>query len=108
MAVAREMIEQNFRNKIRVEDVARKSGYSLGYFHQVFLQETGLTPQQFQSRLRIVAAKKALVHTSQSITDIALDLGYSSSQYFSTSFRKLVGLTPASYRKIRAGHGPSD
>lgn len=99
---AKQYLRENFREKLRMEDVAAVSGYSPGHFHEVFLKEVGLTPLQFQLRARIYEAKRLLIKTDLNITDIGLDLGFSSSQYFSTTFRKIVGLTPASYRHIRS------
>jgi AraC-like DNA-binding protein len=51
-------------------------------------------------RRRIYRAKYLLREPDRPITAIALDLGFSSSQYFATVFKKLVGLTPGEYRQI--------
>ncbi len=90
-------LDQDFRT----EDVAARVGLSTGYFHDLFQREVGHTPAQFHLRLRISAAKRALVYTNGTITTIAMTLGFSSSQYFSTAFRKVVGLTPTEYRQLR-------
>lgn len=105
---AKRYLKENFREKLRMEDVAAVAGYSPGHFHEVFLKEVGLTPLQFQLRTRIYEAKRLLIKTDLNITDIGLDLGFSSSQYFSTTFRKLVGLTPAAYRQIRSARAKLD
>jgi AraC family L-rhamnose operon regulatory protein RhaS len=96
-------IDENYREKIIVDHLARIAGFSTGHFHAVFIAEMGMSPAQYHRKLRITEAKRALVFTDRLITDIAIDLGFSSSQYFSSSFRKLVGLTPERYRKIRTG-----
>ena len=92
-----EHLDQDFRT----EEVASRVGLSTGYFHDLFLREVGVTPAQFHLRLRISAAKRALIGTEETITQIAMSLGFSSSQYFSTAFRKVVGLTPTDYRQLR-------
>jgi len=58
--------------------------------------------------LRIEKAKRLLLYTSLSITEIALDVGFSSSQYFSRVFSKAEGVDPRTFRKMRSGiHGIS-
>lgn len=92
----------NIGSDIRMGEVSALVELSTGYFHDVFLRETGFTPARYHLRLRIAAAKQSLIVTDRSITDIAIDLGFSSSQYFATTFRKIVGLTPIQYRQLRA------
>jgi len=53
--------------------------------------------------LRIAKAKELLWNSSKSITDIAMQTGFSSSQYFSRVFRKYAGMTPADYREMWRG-----
>lgn len=91
----------NLDRDFRIENVAARAGLSTGYFHDLFLREVGDTPAQYHLRLRISAAKRALIYSDSTITQIAMDLGFSSSQYFSTAFRKVVGLAPTEYRQLR-------
>lgn len=97
LALLRGHLDHDFRT----EEVAARVGLSTGYFHDLFLREVGSTPAQFHLRLRISAAKRALIDTEETVTQIAMGLGFSSSQYFSTAFRKVVGLTPSDYRRLR-------
>ncbi|WP_375451830.1 helix-turn-helix domain-containing protein [uncultured Devosia sp.] len=102
-AKAQAFLRHNLASDIHVETLSRHVGLSTGYFHDVFLRETGFTPARYHLWLRVAAAKRALIETGGSITDIALDLGFSSSQYFATTFKKVVGLTPLEYRQLRGG-----
>ena len=73
-----------------------------------FLTEVGCTPTQYLTRLRVQAAQQRLAESPQRVTQIAFDLGFSSSQYFATFFRKHVGQSPAEYRSGRQhAHPPS-
>jgi AraC-like DNA-binding protein len=99
---ALEYFSANLGSDIHMGEVSALVGLSTGYFHDIFLRETGFTPARYHLRLRIAAAKEALIVTDRSITHIAVDLGFSSSQYFATTFRKVVGLTPVQYRQLRA------
>lgn len=64
---------------------------------------TGFSPGQYLNHLRISKAKKLLGNSDTSITEIALDCGFSSSQHFSTSFKRSTGYTPRDYRKEKNG-----
>jgi AraC-like DNA-binding protein len=70
-----------------------------------FLAEVGYTPAQYLTQLRVQAAQQRLAESPQRVTQIAFDLGFSSSQYFATFFRKHVGQSPAEYRSGRQ-HAP--
>jgi AraC-like DNA-binding protein len=71
----------------------------VSFFHEKFLKEVRLTPAEYLTRLRMKKAKQLLKISKKSITEIAFDLGFSSSQYFATVFKKVTGITPRFYRK---------
>ncbi|MBF9033506.1 helix-turn-helix domain-containing protein [Rhodobacterales bacterium HKCCE2091] len=96
-------IETHLAEKLQVAEVARHVGLSAGYFHEIFLRETGRTPARHQIDRRILAARTRMVTGADSITELSLDLGFSSSQYFATVFKRHVGLTPGDYRRLRRG-----
>ena len=74
-------------------------GLSVSQFHERFQQHMGLPPAQWRTRQRIARAKALLRQGDASITSIALSLGFDTSQYFRTVFKRYVGFTPANYRK---------
>jgi AraC-like DNA-binding protein len=82
----------------RLDDLARHARLSLSHFKKRFRTETGLSPRQFILRDKIEAAKRVLCHQDTSVTNLALDLGFVSSQYFATVFKRITGLTPSDYR----------
>lgn len=81
-----------------VPQLAERVRVSPSYFHQLFLQHTGLSPQLYIERIRIREAGRRLAETDQSVTQIAMDLGYASSQHFATAFRRVTGRTPTRWR----------
>ncbi|MHB8862249.1 MAG: helix-turn-helix transcriptional regulator [Pirellulaceae bacterium] len=85
-----------------LEDLARHARLSLSHFKKRFRAETGLSPRQFILRDKMEAAKHILSTQDKSVTHIALDLGFVSSQYFATVFKRITGVTPSLYRE-RAG-----
>ncbi|MDF0599635.1 AraC family transcriptional regulator [Psychromarinibacter sp. C21-152] len=97
------MIEEQLFEKLTVADLAARLGLSAGYFHELFLRETGRTPASHQIERRISAARNRMMASDLSITELSMDLGFSSSQYFATVFKRHVGLTPSEYRALRRG-----
>ena len=63
-----------------------------------FRRETGKTPHQYLMACRIRKAVGLLSHTHRKVTDIALSLGFASSQHFAASFRREMGVTPRQWR----------
>lgn len=92
-------IHENIHDPLNLEDLANLSGYSLSRFKTKFRSETGQTPAFYISTAKVEEAKRTLLESEQSITDIAYSLGWSSSNYFCTVFRKLTGISPLQYRK---------
>jgi len=79
--------------------LAQEASVSERHLSQRFDAEVGMTPVDYVTHLRVEHAKEMLSQTSHSITEIALSLGFSSSQYFATIFRRLSGHSPMAYRK---------
>ena len=94
-------INEHLAEQANTETLAEKASLSPAQFHKVFSQELGLSPADYYLRQRLVEAKQLLRQSSSGITDIALSLGFSSSQYFATVFKKQIGLTPSEYRTLR-------
>lgn len=85
--------------KINLDDLAKEAALSPTHFINVFKQATGFPPLHFQLFCRLNEAKRRLGEPSDTITAIAGDLGFSSSQHFSTHFKKMFGLTPKAFRQ---------
>jgi len=90
-------IEQ--KHVIALDVVAQEVGMSRYHFSRVFKESMGLSPINYIVRQRIERAKKLLAETDLPIADIALLAGFSGQSHFTTFFRKVVGLTPRSYRR---------
>ncbi len=91
-------IEQNYREEIHVQDVADTVGYSISRFKAKFKENMGITPAAYITYQRIEHAKELLQRTERSVTTIAFDVGFSSSNYFCTVFKKVVNHSPQKYR----------
>lgn len=80
--------------------LARSALMSPFHFHRVFRQLTAATPARFLAALRMAEAKRLLVYTSMSVTDICMEVGYSSLGTFTTQFTRLVGISPRRFRQL--------
>jgi len=92
-------LNENLQANLRLEDLAQVSGYSLSRFKVKFKKEIGVTPAEFVTLQKLDEAKRQLRETDKNITEIAYDLGFSSSNYFSSVFKKMEACTPQYYRK---------
>ena len=84
---------------LKLEDLAKVACFSEYHFHRVFGAMTGETLNDFTNRLRLEKAARLLRYSEQSLTDIALDCGFSSSATFSRAFRTGYDTSPSQFRK---------
>lgn len=92
-------VKDNYRSPVNMNDLIAVSAMSESNILRTFKRHLGCSPFQYISRLRLSDAADALVQTDKPITEIALDLGFNDSNYFTRSFRKHLGLSPREYRK---------
>ncbi len=92
-------IEEHLSELIRIEDLAAAVFLSESRFKAVFKKEIGTPPYEYILGRKIEFSKTLLADRDKSITHIALDLGFSSSQHFATLFRKFTAITPTEYRR---------
>jgi AraC family transcriptional regulator len=86
---------------LSLEDIAEAAHFSEFHFHRIFSAVVGETPQQFLNRVRLERAANFLVkNPTRSITQIAIDCGFSSPATFARSFKKHFGITANEYRKV--------
>ncbi|MEF2073421.1 helix-turn-helix domain-containing protein [Consotaella aegiceratis] len=97
-------LRHNCTEQVDFEELARRFGYSLRNFNRLFREATATTPHDYLVKLRLSRAMRALLSTSDSITDVALASGFNDSNYFSYSFSRATGMSPSEYRR-RIGAG---
>jgi len=91
-------ITQNLGEPLNLKQVAQTSYFSPYHFHRIFTSVLGETPQDFVRRVRLERAANLLLKSpSLTITDIALNCGFSSSATFARSFKKHFGVTASEY-----------
>lgn len=85
---------------ISLHDMSRVAYLSTFHFNRVFHQITGLPPAKFISAMRLDEAKRLLLNTNRSITDISFEVGYNSLSTFTRRFTQRVGLGPREFRYL--------
>ena len=92
-------IFNHYAEPVSREDLARHVGLSSDHLTYCFRQELGMPPITYLNRYRIALAKHLLKETDKSITEIALDVGFTDSGYFSRVFRRETSMSPSAYRR---------
>lgn len=95
-------IQEYYRENIGANEVAEALQISYSYTRKVFKEHAGISPSDYIHQLRIQEAKRLLRATSKPVARISQEVGYNSDQSFLRTFKKLVGVSPATYRK--GGH----
>ncbi len=94
-----EFIEANLDGDLSLEKMAADVGISPLYLPRAFKAAFGQSPHQYVLRRRIERAKELLRDTATPVVDVALASGFSSQSHLSNWFLRLVGVSPAAYRK---------
>lgn len=92
-------LRENLSHQWTVEEMAALVGLGTTAFSEKVKSYTGFSPLNYLINIRISEAIKLLKRPAVHVTDIALDVGFYSSQHFATTFKKLTGYTPSEFRK---------
>jgi AraC family transcriptional regulator len=84
--------------RLSLRVVAQEVGMSYFHFSRAFKQSMGMSPTNYIAERRIGRAKKLLRETELPLSEIALQVGFSSQSHFTTSFRRVAGATPGAFR----------
>lgn len=92
-------INRNFKNVISLETLAQETGYSKNYFSKLFNDAFGMGINEYITQVRLSHAKKMLISTKDTVTNVGYASGFPSFTTFSREFKKKFGITPSEYRK---------
>lgn len=101
-----EHIQTHLDEPLGIPELARRAGLSEPRFKVHFKEVTGIPPGEYVQRARIEEAQRRLSGGAEPVTTIAFDLGFSTSQYFATVFKRYTGKSPGEARK-NGGSGRS-
>lgn len=97
---AQELLEGNPEHGWKLDELGKLTGLSPNYLSTQFRLAFGQPPLRYLQQVRIERARQLLCDTGMSITQIAGELGFSSSQHFSTVFKQSTGQTPREYQLL--------
>ena len=93
-------IENNYSRQLTLPEIAAQFGISESSLIKKIKIFTNMTFKEYLTKTRIEAAKSLLISSEKSITEIAYECGYNNSNFFGDVFKKAVGMSPSSYRKM--------
>jgi transcriptional regulator GlxA family with amidase domain len=105
MAAAITHLETHFAEAVHLEELARMAQMSKRSFIRAFQAATGSSPISYLIEQRVNRAATLLRKEEGSITEIAFQVGFSDSNYFTRQFRKVFGVSPRDYRRKRGRVG---
>lgn len=91
-------VDHEFRNKLKLQDLARQFHINSTYLGQLFRRETGQSFSEYLNAKKIEEAQSLLKRTQLKISDIAVQVGFSNTDYFIDKFKVIVGVVPSVYR----------
>jgi len=102
VARAVDWLKENYAKRLKVEDLAKRTGMSVSTFHNHFRAVTAMSPLQFQKWLRLHEARRLMLSENQDATTAALQVGYESPSQFSREYKRQFGAPPL--RDIKTLH----
>ncbi len=92
-------VATHYAEPLSLSALAREKGYSLPYLSARFKKSVGMGFQQYLIRVRIEEACRLLANTDKKVLDIAADVGYSDTNFFYETFRRITGKSPREFRR---------
>lgn len=92
-------IEDNLKNEILLEDIAKVVGFSMYHFHRIFQSTVKESVSEYIRRRRLTNAAYDILHSDARLVDIALEYQFETHESFTRAFKKMFQVTPGLYRK---------
>ena len=102
-----DFLQRNYSRNVGVEETARTCGVSRSCLYRAFQAEFCCSPSDYLTRFRIQRACQLLLHSSLSVSAVAVSAGFADPFYFSRAFRREVGCSPSAYRTQKTGGAKS-
>ena len=100
---ARELLDAGPGHPWRLAELARRVGLSPQHLAECFTRDFGQPPHRYLMQVRLERAREMLAQSDIPITDLALELGFSSSQHFAAAFKKATEQTARQHRAVARG-----
>ena len=100
---AKEYINENFQRDISLFEIATSACVSPFHFSRIFKKFTSFSPHQYLQNVRLKHSEMLLKNSTRPIADVSFDAGFTTAEYFATSFRQKYGMSPTDFRRITFG-----
>lgn len=97
---ARDLADARYAEPLEVDDLARAAGLSKAHFSREFRRTFGESPYVYLLTRRLERAAALLRNTDHSVAEICLEVGLQGVGSFTTSFKRMYGMTPTAYRAV--------
>lgn len=97
--IACRFIQEHYMDSLSTQVIADHIGISVSHLHRIFINSFGMHINHYITQIRLKNAAKQLIYTDLPIEAIATCSGFATQQYFSSVFKKKMGITPLKYRK---------
>ena len=101
LAKALKLMQARFAEPLRIEDIARKAGFSVYQFEQRVQRLFQMSPLQLLHKLRLDEATRLLRETDMSLADIAIETGWCDQSAFTRHFSRYAGIAPGKFRAMK-------
>lgn len=98
IVTAQTYMKAHASESIKLSDIAKEVNLTPNYFHTLFSESCGITPREYLLEQRLIAAKKYLLTTQLSLSEIAERCGFKNQQYMSSVLKAEIGCTPLQFR----------
>jgi AraC-like DNA-binding protein len=99
MEGVRKYIDENYKQDLKLEEIARENGFSVSVFGRGFKKRTGIGFSAYLRKVRLEQVKRLLITTHLPIAQISKETGFNNLQYFFEVFKRSTGCTPQSFRE---------
>lgn len=93
-------VEKNHANHLNLQDICAFMGVSKSYFCRLFREVSGMSFTEYLNLVRLRFVTRTLSDSDKAISDIAMDAGFTSLQYFNRCFKRYYGCTPRQYKQM--------
>lgn len=97
--IIKDYIKENFFEDLNASNIAGRFYLNPSYLSTMFREKTGMKLMSYIEGIRMEKAKEYLKNNVWTVTEIAIETGYSDSNYFSKVFKKYTGVSPKQYRE---------
>jgi AraC family transcriptional regulator len=94
-------VEANLGRAIHLHDLAARAALSPYHFARAFKTSAGMTPRTYVEHRRIEQAKRLLTDSTQSLAQVAIEVGFGTQSRLTSIFKRRTGFTPGEYRRVR-------